>query len=408
MNKEYDVVIVGGGILGCAVAYHLCSRSDLKVALVERGMIGMQSTSLAASLVTRARSTVEQIQLELETFRAVSELEKCLGDGLDFNHVGSLHIAETPDNAAAIAQQTDLLRTMGDQPIELSIAQAVEKAPWLNMDKAELVVFNPLDGFIDSYRLASAYLRGAKACGGLDVFQSTAVSDLIVKGGRVVGVSTDKGEMRAEQTVLASGAWINNLLAPLGSGVPMAPVRSHYWITGSHEAYPADCPVTILPDANAYARPEVGCLLFGLRDTDSKWANPKDLPDNLQGFAFDEDYEGWAALEEAVEPFMERCPSLGEVEIHHYISGPSGYTPDGKYAIGAAPNLDGAFVVSGCCGAGVSISGGAGASMAALLMGGEPEIDLSAFKPDRFGVFDPFDEGFLASCARSRSQKKAG
>ncbi|MBL4614650.1 MAG: FAD-binding oxidoreductase, partial [Magnetovibrio sp.] len=206
----------------------------------------------------------------------------------------------------------------------------------------------------------------------------------------------------------ASGPWINNLLAPHDSGVPMAPVCSHYWITANHEAYPANCPVTILPDANAYARPEVGSLLFGLRDKESKWANPKDLPDNLQGFAFDEDHDGWAALEEAVEPFMERCPSLAEVEIHHYISGPSGYTPDGKYALGAAPNLDGAFVVSGCCGAGVSISGGAGSAIAQLVMGHEPQIDLSAFAPNRFGAFDPFDEDFLASCARSRSQKKAG
>jgi len=408
MDQKYDVVIVGGGVLGCAVAYHVCRRSDLRVALIERGMVGMQATSMAASLVTRARPTREQTLLEFETFRAVEDLENLLGEDLDFRHVGSLHVAETPENAQAIADQTAMLRDMGDEPQELSLPAAQEKAPWLTVDQAELIVFNPLDGFIDGYRLAAAFLRGAKACGNLEVYQSTSVNNLISQGGQVVGVETSKGTVWSEQTVLASGAWINVLLEPLDSGVPMAPVRSHYWITGKHDSYLETCPVTILPDARAYARPEVGGLLFGLRDMDSKWAHPKNLPDSLQGFAFDEDFDGWSALEQTVEPFLERCPSLSDVEIQHYISGPSGYTPDGKYAIGPAPNLDGVFVVSGCCGAGVSISGGAGAVMASLLLGERPTIDLSAYRPNRFGAFDPFDEGFLASCARSRSQKKAG
>lgn len=408
MSKSYDVVIIGGGLLGCTSAYYLCKNTDLNVALIERGMLGMQTSSLAASLVTRARATQPLIDLCVETFDAVTALEDLLGDKLDFNHVGSMHVAQSQESATAIAKQTEMLRQMGDDPVELTIDQAKEKAPWLNIDHADYIVFNPKDGFIDPYRLCAAYMRGAKACGNLDVYQSTEVLDLVKDGDKVTTVKTDQGDFVADQIVLAAGPWINTLLQPLGSGAAMAPVRSHYWITATDPQYPVTSPVVILPEVKAYARPEVGGLLFGLRDAVSKWAHPANLPKSLQGFSFDDDYEGWTALEEAVEPFMEACPSIEEVDIHHYISGPSGYTPDGKHVIGKAPNLSNVFLASGCCGAGVAISGGVGQSICDLVTGQTPRIDLTEFAPDRFGAFDPYDDAFLTKCAASRSQKKAG
>lgn len=408
MSKSYDVVIIGGGLLGCTSAYYLCKNTDLNVALIERGMLGMQTSSLAASLVTRARATQPLIDLCVETFDAVTALEDLLGDKLDFNHVGSMHVAQSQESATAISKQTEMLRQMGDDPVELTIDQAKEKAPWLNIDHADYIVFNPKDGFIDPYRLCAAYMRGAKACGNLDVYQSTEVLELVKDGDKVTTIKTDQGDFVADQIVMAAGPWINTLLQPLGSGAAMAPVRSHYWITATDPHYPVTSPVVILPEVKAYARPEVGGLLFGLRDAVSKWAHPANLPKSLQGFSFDDDYEGWTALEEAVEPFMEACPSIEEVDIHHYISGPSGYTPDGKHVIGKAPNLSNVFLASGCCGAGVAISGGVGQSICDLVTGQTPRIDLTEFSPDRFGAFDPYDDAFLTKCAASRSQKKAG
>ncbi|WP_028880086.1 NAD(P)/FAD-dependent oxidoreductase [Terasakiella pusilla] len=408
MNKTYDVVIIGGGLLGCTSAYYLCKNTDLNVALIERGMLGMQTSSLAASLVTRGRATRPLIDLCVETFEAVSELEDLLGDKLDFNHVGSMHVAQSVESATAIAKQTEMLRQMGDHPVELTIDQAREKVPWLSIDQVDYIVFNPKDGFIDPYRLCAAYMQGAKASGNLDVYQSTEVLELVKDGAKVTTIKTDQGDFVADQIVVAAGPWINTLLQPLGSGAAMAPVRSHYWITATDPLYPVTSPVVILPEAKAYARPEVGGLLFGLRDQVSKWAHPTDLPNSLQGFSFDEDYEGWTALEEAVEPFLEVCPSIGKVDIHHYISGPSGYTPDGKHVIGKAPHLSNVFLASGCCGAGVAISGGVGQSIHDLVTGQTPRIDLTDFAPDRFGDFDPYDEAFLTQCAASRSQKKAG
>lgn len=408
MSEDYDVIIVGGGILGCAAAFQICTRSDLKVALIERGLIGAQTTSLAASVVTRAKSSLPQVALILETFKSILELEDLLGTSVGFNHVGSLHIAQSETSALTFSKQTSLLREVGDEPQELSVNQAKKLAPWLNLDRAELIVHNSRDGFVDPYRLASAYVQGAKASGNLDLLQSTEVVGLTSRDQKVTGVDTDKGHFSAEKIVCSAGPWTNQLLAPLGSGAAMAPVRSHYWITGSNPVFPANSPVVLLPEANAYARPEVGGLMFGLRERDGKWALPCDLPKSLQGFTFDDDTHGWLALEDSVGPFLHLCPSLESVEIHHYISGPSCYTPDGNYLVGAAPNLDNLYLATGCCGSGIGISGGVGNIIAELVLGNPKTFDVTAFAPDRFGEFDPFDAEFLALCARSRSAKKAG
>lgn len=408
MTKNYDVIIVGAGLLGCSVAYHLSRQSNIKVALIERGMVGMQTSSLAASLVTRGRPTRSLCELTMATFNAIDDLEKSLGSSLDFNHVGSMHVAQSEESAKSLMQQVDMLKEFGDHPIELTCDQAKEKSPWLNIDHADYIVFNPLDGFIDPYRLACAYLQGAKLQGQVDIFQSTEVTQLLMDGAQVIGVDTDKGVFNTEQVVLAAGPWVNQLLKPIGSRAAMAPVRSHYWITGVDTIYPVKSPVVIMPEAKAYARPEVGSLIFGIRDQDSKWAHPESLPKTLHGFSFDDDFEGWEALEQSISPFLELCPSLENVEIKHYISGPSGYTPDGKQLIGLAPNLEGVYLASGCCGLGVAISGGVGSVLASLVLGENPTIDLSQYNPDRFGEFDPYDTSFLERCALSRSMKREG
>jgi sarcosine oxidase subunit beta len=405
MEKNYDVVIVGGGILGCAVAYHLCSQSNLKVALIERGLVGMQTTSLAASIIVRGRSSRPQTDLVLETHRSLEALETKLGRSLDFRRVGSMHVAHSEASAQTFNRLADRLREIGDEPRELTVDQAKQMVPWLALDGAALIVHNPLDGFIDPYRFANAYLQAAIAHGGLDVHQSTEVLELQTRGRQIVGVDTDKGQFSADQVVVAAGPWANHLLRPLGSAAAMAPVRSHYWITGPSDLYSAKTPILTLPDANAYMRPEGGGLLFGLRSRINKWAHPRDLPKTLQGFSFDDDSQGWQSLEETAGPLLKLCPSLAEVEIKYYNSGPSGYTPDGKHVVGAAPNLDGVYLAAGCCGSGITISGGVGRVISQLVLGQTPTIDITSFSPDRFEPFDPYDQAFIERCAQSRFLK---
>ena len=184
-EQSPDVIIIGGGVLGCSVAYHLCCRSDLRVALVERGTVGMQTTSLAASLITRGKPKRPLIDLVLHTFDAIEALEDPLGESLDFNAVGSLHVCQSEDSAAVLTRQAALLREVGDKPEILDIRAARELAPWLNLDDAHLLQYNPKDGFIDPYRLASAYLRAAKSTGRLEVHQGCEVREITTECARM-------------------------------------------------------------------------------------------------------------------------------------------------------------------------------------------------------------------------------
>jgi 4-methylaminobutanoate oxidase (formaldehyde-forming) len=204
--------------------------------------------------------------------------------------------------------------------------------------------------------------------------------------------------------IAAAGAWSNTLLAPLGAFVPTAPVRSHYWITDRDSLFPDRHPVAFLPDARAYTRPELGALLFGLRDRTSVCADPTALPRDVSGFAFDEDPDGGRALEEGFSDLVRFIPALGRAGIAHYVCGLSDYTPDGLPVVGPLEGAEGLIAVAGC-GAGIAISGGVGLAAAELAAGGEPSLDISAFDPGRFGAVDPFDPAFRRRCAAARSRK---
>jgi 4-methylaminobutanoate oxidase (formaldehyde-forming) len=195
---------------------------------------------------------------------------------------------------------------------------------------------------------------------------------------------------------------------PLGVGLATAPVRSQYWITESDPAFPRRHPVVVLPDANAYTRPELGGLVIGLRERRSVSVDPRALPADTTGFAFDDDPHGWNALAEGSDRLQRFLPALEHVGIRHHIAGFSTYTPDGRPILGPVDGVDGLLVASGCCGAGIAISGGVGFVLAELACGRRPSIDLAPFRNDRFGAVDPYDPAFRQRCAAARSNKSAG
>jgi 4-methylaminobutanoate oxidase (formaldehyde-forming) len=187
----------------------------------------------------------------------------------------------------------------------------------------------------------------------------------------------------------------------------LAPVRSHYWITESRAPFDSPHPILIMPDARAYARPEIGRMLFGIRDAHSAYVTPDNLPADIAGFSFDDDHSGWGALQAGIGPLLRYCPALEYTGIEHYISGPSAYTPDGSFVIGPVSDLEGFIAVTGCCGAGIAHSAGFGRSAAALALGLDLPYDLTPYRPERFGEFDPLSNDFCYRCAASRSAKTA-
>jgi 4-methylaminobutanoate oxidase (formaldehyde-forming) len=193
----------------------------------------------------------------------------------------------------------------------------------------------------------------------------------------------------------------------MGVGLPMAPVRSQYWITERADIFSSDSPMVLLPDAQAYARPEGGSLLFGIREKKSLAASPKNVPKDITDFVFSAD-EGMNDLFENGERLARFFPAFYDIGIKYYVAGFSGYTPDSQLILGAVPGTDGFLVASGCCGAGISVAGGVGLGIAELASGRPNPLDFSEFEINRFGEIDPFGAEWLNKCASARSNKVSG
>jgi 4-methylaminobutanoate oxidase (formaldehyde-forming) len=218
----------------------------------------------------------------------------------------------------------------------------------------------------------------------------------------VTGVATDRGEVACRWVVDAAGPWAGVLAALAGVDLPMAPVRSHFWITAPHPAVGRDQPVVRLPDARAYTRPEVGGLLVGVHEPESRAYDARQLGPSFSMRQVDRDWDVVLGQLGAIRPFFPFLEGAGMVDG---IAGLTTYTPDARYLLGPVPGLDGFLVASGCCGLGVAGSGGIGSVIAELVTEGASSLDLSAYRVDRFGPVDPHSPAFRRLCALARSRK---
>jgi 4-methylaminobutanoate oxidase (formaldehyde-forming) len=400
------VVVMGGGILGLASAYELARAGVGRIVVLERGQLAAAATSRAAAMFNRARPRPGERQMVRDTEATVAELEDELGESLGYRRVGSLKVATSTAEQQALAALVADCVAEGDDIALVGADEATERTPWLRAGDGDLIAWCPDDGYVDPYLLATAYGRAARERG-VQVHQQVEVTAIEAHAGRVAAVRTPSGDIAASTVVDAAGAWAGLVPRPLGVGLPLAPVRSHYWITESAAPFDSSFPVVMLPDARAYARPEVGHTIVGIRDARSAWVTPQELPAELTGFAFGDDPTGMEAFAAGVGPLLGYMPALAEVGIKDYICGPSAYTPDGAFVIGRVAALEGFVAVGGCCGAGIAHSAGFARAAAALVGGEAPPYDLSPYDPDRFGAVDPCSAELCARCAASRSTKTA-
>lgn len=407
-SQHPDVVIIGGGILGCSIASYLSRTPGLSVVVLERHGLGEQTTSHAAALLTRVRPHRELTRLVMETFRAIDALGEAVSEPLPLRRVGSLQVATSEPGRRQIEQIAGRAAEVGVAAYGISADEAMERAPWLTLDQHTAALWLPDDGYIDPYSLCMAYAVQARRQGVRFRLQQS-VSDLLQRGSRVTGVRLASGECIHAGTVIdAAGPWSTALARQLGVNLGMAPIRSHYWISAPHPRIPSDAPMTILPDSGAYARPEVGGLLFGLRDEQAVFARADRLPDSLNDYCFDVDPTGDEALASGYQGLRQQCAILDELPLAHYVSNISSYTPDGFYLLGAMPGVDGFMAATGCSGAGIGMSGGIGRFMAELVTGQPPFVSPEPFRLDRFGAIDSFDPTFIRRCAEARARKRTG
>ncbi len=404
-----DFLIIGGGILGAATAWSLAQRAPAgtRIRLVEAGMLATATTSQAAALLTRVRPDPAMAALVAQTFAAIDQLNEVLDEPLPLRQVGSLHLATRDAGRQYLHSTAQTAADLGLTAERLTRDEAVQRAPWLSAASDVEALYVAEDGYMDPVQLAQGYITAARRLG-VEVVQNCRVQSLIRQQDRVVGVQTAEGAMAAGCVICCAGPWSTQLLAEQGVQLAMAPVRSHYWITEANAGlFPNESPMVILPDANAYARPEVGGLLFGLRDQQAVYGDPACLPDNIHGYLFNCDPEGWECLESGWTDLAEVFPAIEHLGIAHYLTGVSSYTPDGKPLLGKTER-PGLLVATGCSGGGIALSGGIGRVLGEVALEQAPYSDITPFALDRFGAIDPFSEAFRIRCALARSQKRSG
>lgn len=402
-----DLVIVGGGIFGCAIAYYFSRNDpDKKVILLERNELNNAATSRAAALMTMVRSKRSYIPLTIETFKVAKEMERELGETLDFKNSGMMHVAASEAKVKALEELMQIAKEYNQEAYYISPEEARKKVPWLKTDEALKIGFVPNEAYCDPYMLGTFFARCAKRQGA-EIRLGVEALGLLGEGDKIVGVKTSEGNIHAECVIDAAGVWAPILANEAGVGLPMAPVRSQYWITERSELFPVDSPMVLLPDAQAYARPEGGSLLFGIRESNSVVESPKKVPRDISDFVFSDD-DGMNDLIENGEKLARFFPGFYDIGIKYYVAGFSGYTPDSQLVLGEIPGVKGLLIASGCCGAGISVAGGVGLGMAELAAGRINPFDYSEFSVKRFGEIDSFSNDWLERCAAARSNKVSG
>lgn len=409
MNTENaDIIIIGGGLLGTASAYQLACRNAGKIILFERMDIASQASSRAACLLTRARTKQVLMPLVQETYNCIENIEKELGEPLGLQQVGSITIATSANSEKELDALIKAANSFGISNKSIDTDTVKQHLPWMRTDNITQAVYMPTDAFIDSAQLCNGYAKAAKRRG-VTLKTRTAVKEILVRNNTVTGVRlmNDK-EVHAPVVINAAGSWANILSYPLGIGLPMTPVRSHFWITEVNPIlFPQKEPFAIIPDARAFTRPDVGGLIIGIREPECVSFNPETMPDSIEQVNWSPD-NGWSTLAECADGFAAFYPDIKDIGIAHYMTGPSCYVPDAMFVVGPCKEIKGLFAATGCCGGGVAAGGGIGRLVAEQVLQQSTFVDSSYFDPARFGKINPFDPAFQQKCAQARSNKKGG
>ena len=402
--ETFDHVIVGGGIIGASAAYHLKRKGAGSVLLLERNDLASAATSRAAGLVLQASTKYSKTPLAKMTTQIVPILEQEVGESVGYHDVGSLRIAASNERATELdAMVEDAVKW--EIPVEFpSETEIRELVPWLDVSTIVKSAYFPTDGYVDPYIMSMSYIKAARAMGAV-VRPYSNVENILRQEKKVVGVVSNNEKIASGSVIDACGAWASVLSEHVGFALPMAPVRSHYWITEPSSSYGGEQPVTILPDVAAYTRPEVGGLVLGVQETCSASFNARDLPHDPAAFSPTRGEEHWDILTDAYDGLAQFFPAIKTARFSSYICGLSSYTPDGEVILGPIPDITGFYAVAGDCGSGVTLSAGMGDVISDLALKQKPAVDIARFKPDRFGKVNPFGERFRKRCAMARASK---
>ena len=366
------VVIIGGGVIGCSVAYHLAKLGWTDIVLLERKQLTSGTTWHAAGLIAQLRATANMTRLAKYSQELYGRLEEETGLATGFKRNGSLTVALTGERLEELKRGASMARSFGVEIETISPAEAAALHPLLDIEGVVGAVALPKDGQGDPTNIALALAKGARQLGAR-IFEHTRVTGITKTRGRVTGVTTDKGAIEAEFVVNCAGMWGNAVGRMAGVPLPLQACEHFYIVT---EQVPGLCrtlPVLRVPDECAYYKEDAGKILLGAFEPVAKpWATDG-IPEE---FCFDqlpEDFDHFAPI---LEKATRRMPILEKTGIHTFFNGPESFTHDDRYLLGEAPELRNFFVACGFNSVGIQSAGGAGKALAEWIVGGAPPFDL--------------------------------
>ncbi len=385
---RYRVVIIGGGVIGTSVAYHLAERGCADVLLLEQGQLSCGTTWHAAGLVGLLRATESGTRLVQYSTDLYARLEDETGLTAGFRRCGGLIVARTPQRLTQLRRTAAAAEAFGLQAEILTPGQARERYPVMETGDLAGAIWLPDDGKANPADLTYALAKGARARG-VTIRERTRVTGIATAdapGGRVVtGVQTPDGDVEAEIVVNCAGQWAKQVAAWCGVTVPLHSCEHFYVVTDQIDGIGRDLPVLRDPDGYTYFKEEVGGLVVGGFEPDAKpWVSPDAIPYPFEFQLLGEDWEHFAPL---MEQAQRRIPALRDVGIKKFYNGPESFTPDNQFIAGEAPGLRNFFVGAGFNSVGIASAGGAGRALAEWILSGDPGLDLTAADIRRFAPF---------------------
>ena len=374
------VVIVGGGVGGCSIAYHLTQMGWTEVVVLERSELTSGSTFHSAGLVGQLRTTANLTKMIRYSTDLYRRLKDETGQDPGWHEVGSLRLASSPQRLEELKHLVAVSRSFG-LPLELiSPKEAQDLFPLMTLDGVLGAVYLPTDGFIDPTGLTMALVAGAKSSGA-QFFTDTRVQSITLKDARVHEVVTDRGSIRTEIVVNAAGQWAGEIGGMVGLNLPVIPMAHLYLITRPIDGVRPDFPTMRDPDRLVYFREEVGGLVAGgYERAPAPWALDG-IPADFNNRVLPPDWDRFTPL---MENAIRRVPVLETAEIVTLLNGPEGFTPDGEYLLGPTA-VKGFWVAAAFCAHGLAGAGGIGKVMAEWIVEGHPEWDIWRLDVRRFG-----------------------
>ena len=377
-------VIIGGGIIGASLAYHLALNGESDVVLLEQGRLSCGTTWHAAGLVGQLRSQSSITRLIRYSTDLYARLEAETGLATGWKQCGSLAVARTAERMTVLRRSIASARAQGVEIEELSPAEAGEKWPLMRTDDLKGAVWLPGDGKANPADITQALARGARSRG-VRIIEQVKVTEIVKVAGRVTAVVTDHGTIACERIAITAGQWSRKVGLMCGVSIPLHSAEHMYIVTGKVPGVTPDLPVMRDPDGYIYFKEEVGGFVMGGFEPDAKPWGMAGIPDRFEFQLLPDD---WDQFEILMEKALERVPALATAEIKTFLNGPESFTPDNQFLLGRAPEVTNVFVGAGFNSMGIASAGGAGRALAEWMIEGEPTLDLWPVDIRRFAPFN--------------------